>query len=264
MSVLALAVVLAVGSVVATKGAPSTPSHAFDRLPNVSLDNDNDGIPDEMERTGWHVHSGVVHVTDPDRDHDGLSDGEEAGAVYAGRSDPNAQDSDFDGLVDPVEFGASGPGLPDSFEVSDPLDPDSDSDGVGDGDEYFADSDPLLVDTDDDGLTDAQELEFGSDPTLVNSDGDSLDDSEELDRNSSPLSYDLSKADRVAATEAGLKYGDCVNALRTPVCVSNRSSRSSTSLGTLPVALRCTETSATSGSTCGKESSPGPASRSSV
>lgn len=77
-------------------------------------------------------------VQNNDRDHDGLSDEEEAG------------------------FG------------SDPDNPDSDGDGLSDGEEYLFSTDLLLTDTDGDGFNDYTEVQVGSDPLDSNSTPQSL------------------------------------------------------------------------------------------
>lgn len=187
-------------------------------------DSDGDGLLDEVEVAGWVTLDGTTYRTDPneeDSDGDGLSDGYEAGPpvedavggrTYAGRSDPNDVDTDDDGLTDAVETGdpdaeRSAGSL--AYVVSDPRSADTDEDGIGDGDEFFLDMDPRAPDTDNDGLSDLEELEFGSDPTHPNPDEDSYTDHEEFERGSNPISYDLNGEERVEATEAGLKYGDC-------------------------------------------------------
>ena len=85
-------------------------------------------------------------------------------------------DSDNDGLIDSYERLCT---------LTDSANPDSDSDGISDGQEIalgldlLAPVDPFL-DFDGDGLTHKQELEFGSNPLMVDSDGDGLDDATEL------------------------------------------------------------------------------------
>ena len=64
---------------------------------------------------------------------------------------------------------------------TDPYDPDSDDDGLNDGDEVNVHgTDPLDSDSDDDGLNDGDEVNVhGTDPLNADSDGDLLDDGTE-------------------------------------------------------------------------------------
>ena len=152
-------------------------------------DTDGDGLPDALEEHGWHTRDEGVIVTDPksaDSDEDGLTDGQEAGAL----DNPEGSRNVYVSVSSAVEF-------------------DSDGDGVGDGDEYFLDMDPRSVDTDSDGLGDSLELDCGSDPTLENADGDNYSDEEECDRGSDPLAYDLSLGEAAAAFPTGALAGDC-------------------------------------------------------
>lgn len=68
----------------------------------------------------------------------------------------------------PVQADADGDKLVDADEASngtDPANPDTDGDGLGDGFEVFVSrTNPLKADTDDDGFTDGSELENGYDP----------------------------------------------------------------------------------------------------
>ena len=76
-------------------------------------------------------------------------------------------DSDRDGLTDEEEERLG----------SDPLNPDSDGDGIIDG----ADPDLINVDSDRDGLTDQEEEELGTDPQNPDSDGDGIIDGADPD-----------------------------------------------------------------------------------
>jgi hypothetical protein len=59
-------------------------------------------------------------------------------------------------------------------ESADPLDPDTDDDGLSDGVEVANGLDPLDPDTDDDGLSDGVEVANGLDPLDPDTDGDGL------------------------------------------------------------------------------------------
>ncbi|WP_210438803.1 hypothetical protein [Nocardioides xinjiangensis] len=137
-----------------------------------SEDPDGDGLSVATEESGFTTEAGATYRTSGDRadtDGDGLSDGEEAGAVVSTSGD----ESTYVGISDPGKK-------------------DSDSDGVTDGDEYFLGTDPWSVDTDDDDLHDDDELSFGSDPLEANPDEDDYSDAEERERGSAPLAYDES------------------------------------------------------------------------
>ncbi|VAX28387.1 hypothetical protein MNBD_IGNAVI01-2808 [hydrothermal vent metagenome] len=106
-----------------------------------------------------------------------------------------SKDSDEDGItdcdeeklgLDPMNPDTDGDGLKDGDEMhkynTDPKNPDSDGDGLKDGEEvmtYF--TDPLNADTDNDGLDDfAEVITYKSDPNKVDTDSDSLTDGDEV------------------------------------------------------------------------------------
>lgn len=130
-------------------------------------DSDGDGLSDAQERAGFVMPSGVRVFTDPfqaDTDADGLLDGDEvivSGATVQILADPTRSDSDGDGVEDFIELRA--------WET--PLqvfDPDSDDDGLFDGEEVneYA-TDPLGRDTDGDGVDDGTEIGQNADPLLA-------------------------------------------------------------------------------------------------
>ena len=92
----------------------------------------------------------------------------EPGFTCTGEPSVCDSDSDLDGLVDAFETGTS---------LTDPLDADTDGDGLDDGLEVAGVTDPLDADTDDDGLKDG--AEGATDPTLADTDGDNLGDGQE-------------------------------------------------------------------------------------
>lgn len=104
-----------------------------------------------------------------DRDGDGLSDVLEK--KYG--TDPGDPDTDNDGLSDGEEVSRYG---------TSPVDRDSDGDGLGDGDEVRVyGTDPTDADSDDDGLKDGEEVSsYGTDPRSPDTDGDGLTDKEEV------------------------------------------------------------------------------------
>ena len=189
--------------------------------PLVSLDTDNDGMPDDWER--WHLGNLLSDGSD-DSDGDGLLNLEE----FLHSTNPNSTDSDYDGLsdgdevnihhTDPLKWDTEDDGLPDGWEVlhglaplvndaagdldtdglpnlseygygTDPQLADTDGDALNDGDEvhlYF--TSPLLTDTDGDGLSDGAEVAASTDPNDPDSDNDGANDGEEVDNNTNPNS----------------------------------------------------------------------------
>lgn len=153
---------------------PETPTQcdAICTNPPDGDDRDCDGVPDDVERTGWQVlvtlGDGTTETRrvngDPDlkdTDSDGLNDGQE----QAARTDPRRKDTDGDLLSDYAEI---------VVYKSNPLDVDSDRDARGpsgdrpsdpnlwDGHELaYAGTSPTQHDTDGDGLTDYVEIHSG-------------------------------------------------------------------------------------------------------
>jgi predicted Zn-dependent protease len=172
--------VLAAGTAVAAlNGDPG--------LAPATADRDGDGVADEDEL--------ALYYTDPalaDSDGDGALDGEE---LFARHTDPLLWDDGSSATGDPVSD-ASAPVIettattktdldvdnyPDAAELTvglDPANPDTDGDGVADGDEgALYGTNPLSADTDGDGLTDGEELfAAGSDPLRWDTDGDGASD----------------------------------------------------------------------------------------
>jgi hypothetical protein len=144
----------------------------------AGLSMDWDQLPDEWELEQF----GDLDEDDAgDPDYDGLSN---LGEYEAG-ADPLNWDSDGDGLGDWYELYHAG---------TDPLDEDSDDDGLGDAWEHWyglAANDPENPDDPDDDpdgddLTNAQEEALGTNPFLADSDGDGVDD----DSDANPLVAD--------------------------------------------------------------------------
>lgn len=170
-------------------------------------DSDGDGLTDLSELYGWHTVAGATYTTNPyspDTDGDGLSDGDEAGAVVSGES----LGAVYDGVADPCNPDTDGDGLGDGDEVqgwlsatgilyqTDPLGSDSDGDGLADGQEADASTNPRSSDTDGDGLDDRREVEeFGTSPVTADTDGDTFTDGYEVEnaetRGLSPLVADV-------------------------------------------------------------------------
>jgi heat shock protein beta len=81
-------------------------------------------------------------------------------------------DRDYDGLSNCAEKKVLG---------TSHRDPDSDDDGIDDGDELENGTDPLDADSDDDSINDGDEVEDGTDPDDPDSDDDGLDDANDPD-----------------------------------------------------------------------------------
>lgn len=111
---------------------------------------------------------GVDCGTPTDADNDGLSDYAES----THGTNPSNPDTDGDGLTDGEEVNTS---------HTSPTAADSDGDGLADGAEVHTyATDPLKADTDTDGLNDHLEEVYGTDPWNVDTDGDSLTDGDEV------------------------------------------------------------------------------------
>ena len=112
----------------------------------------------------------IVEDGTGDLDGDGLTNYDEVFDTF-GATDPLNPDSDGDGLIDGVEV--------DVYGTKPDVD-DSDTDGVADGVEVLTlGTDPLDKDSDDDGLSEGEELRFGTDPLAQDTDGDTIADREE-------------------------------------------------------------------------------------
>ena len=143
------------GPMLGTDVAVFVPDADFYTTTNpLAVDTDDGGIPDGIEDAN---HNGAVEMgegdpndaSDDDADDDGLTAIEEG---YLG-TDPNNPDTDGDGINDGDEVGNDG-----SVDEGDtnPLDADTDDDGLADGAEN--EPNPLDADSDDDGILDGTEL----------------------------------------------------------------------------------------------------------
>ncbi len=144
-------------------------------LQDSAIDSDNDGLTDYDEIT--------IHGTGPfdsDSDNDSMPDGWEVdnGLDPLNPGDWNL-DPDGDGLRNADEY----------FNVTDPNNPDTESDGLTDGQEVLTyGTNPLVPDTDGDGLTDVVEvMTFLTDPLDPDTDGDGFGDGLELQVTTDPL-----------------------------------------------------------------------------
>jgi gliding motility-associated-like protein len=167
---------------------------------DCNLDSDGDGLSDfdEVNTTG-------TDPNNPDTDGDGYNDGNEVtiNSDPLDPCDPNPMnpvcDADGDGLTN-TEEGTAG---------TNPMNPDTDGDGVLDGEEVngtddpstpyvvTGTSDPLdacdpistspVCDTDGDGLNNGDEATNGTDPNNPDTDGDGFSDGSEVTNGTDPL-----------------------------------------------------------------------------
>ena len=110
----------------------------------------------------------------------------EAGSVFPGLALTYRIGSE----TDPLDFDTDDDGLSDGEEIAlgtDALDADTDGDGLSDAEEVALGTDPLDFDTDDDGLRDGEEIVAGTDPFDPDSDHDLLTDEWEVENGTDPL-----------------------------------------------------------------------------
>ncbi len=120
----------------------------------------------------------VIYKVDFDSDRDGLGNNEENELGL----DPFNPDTDNDGLTDGDEI---------YQYFTSPLSNDTDSDGMPDGWEVQYGLDPKhndsYKDEDGDGLSNLEEYQYGTDPTNMDTDGDGFNDYEEIKAGTNPL-----------------------------------------------------------------------------
>jgi len=156
----------------------------LDGIPNyeeyATADSDQDGLLNPVEtNTGVFVDENDTGTNplNADTDTDGLTDYEE---VVLYRTNPHNWDTDGDGLVDGCDGAvAQVPPYPGWIGLLYPSGIDSDADGYVDGETDFS-TDPRNPDTDGDGLTDGQEVALAADPFDPDVDRDSLPDGWEV------------------------------------------------------------------------------------
>ena len=164
------------------------------------VDTDSDGIIDALDEDDDNdtisTMDETTNGTDPrsaDSDADGLSDTIENKATGKLGTDPMNPDSDGDGLNDAAEVGPD-PETPidtDNDGIIDALDDDDDNDGIPTSLELKLNSDPINADSDGDGIKDGDELGESGMPADTDGDGviDLIDST-----NDTPNDADLSAA----------------------------------------------------------------------
>lgn len=176
----------------------------------------NNGLSDRVENQ---PDTGIINYKLLDTDKDGLNDfqdmdddGDSVGTIYE-FSDPNKDgnpadsvDNDEDGIpdyLDNEDSDVDGDGLTHVYEVINRTltsNPDTDGDGINDGNEIKKGYDPLdpcspnesaeICDPDKDGLSNLAELSMGIDPMNMDTDGDGIDDGLEIYLGSDPNNPD--------------------------------------------------------------------------
>jgi hypothetical protein len=144
-------------------------------------DDDNDGLTDEEELAQG------TYATDPDTDDDGVLDSIDEFPLDITES----KDNDGDGIGDNADLDDDNDGLTDQEEIekgSDPLNPDSDEDGLKDGEDEKPNQDiDKDKDSDNDGITDYEEITIHkTDINNPDTDKDGLTDKEEIDNDLDP------------------------------------------------------------------------------
>lgn len=150
---------------------------------NYTFSDNLNGYKGNRKDAFWGVLAGITvtgETGSADPDNDGLTNDQEK----ALGTDPQSPDTDGDGLTDGDEVNR--------YHTS-PLMRDSDGDGLRDGDEIVSSrTDPQKSDTDGDGLSDGDEItKFHSDPLKMDTDGDGLTDGQEITKTKTdPLKAD--------------------------------------------------------------------------
>lgn len=159
---------------------------SFDNLTvgdgTVSNDQDEDGLPDDYELANTTPPSTIALNPGDDLENGGSGDGLTNLEEYNLGTDPNDPDTDDDGIEDGNET------------TTNPLAPDSDGDGLLDGDNItITSSDARYVDWANEGIiytgdrTFLGELTAGTDPTDSDTDGDGAGDGNEISNGTDPL-----------------------------------------------------------------------------
>lgn len=169
---------------------------------DVVSDSDGDGLTDHAERNGLPTEFGRIY-TDPfdsDTDGDGIDDGVEIVPLDSSvnqynfqlNSDPTHYDSDGDGISDYMEFNTHSEVIrTTNIYGTEEAQFYSRHSGEADFDIYWSNgSDPLEPDTDNDGVDDLIERQVQLDPSDPDTDEDQILDGEELLRDTDPSLYD--------------------------------------------------------------------------
>ena len=157
-----------------------------------------------------------------DSDGDGIADYYEDNMVMFNgvtiKLDKNNPDSDGDGLTDGEEVAElnyqynsdKSKVIVTGKLLSNPLEEDTDGDGISDEEEYIIGTNPRLADTDGDGLTDGFEYTMGFDPLNQDIDGDGRSDLQEYREGTDPYCYNKDWNEHVWDFVCGFIAGDFI------------------------------------------------------
>jgi hypothetical protein len=158
-------------------------------------DSDDDGLPDlyELCTTKYRDKDISLNKAKWDSDGDYLLDGEE---VIAGSFELSSDGTEIRVKV---------------YFMCNPCETDTDGDGLCDEDEVFIwETNPERPDSDLDGIEDGQEVELGFDPLEEDGDHDGKLDAQELADGTSPYVYDKTWSEYLAAFAKGFLAGDFI------------------------------------------------------
>lgn len=153
---------------------------------DADYDHDGDDLSTLLEATLYET-----NFLSDDSDEDGWSDDFEINTSF---TDPNLNDTDGDGMLDVEEYNYwCSLGVDSATAYSYCNNSDVDDDNLLDGEESTYNCDPLDADSDNDGLLDGNEINsHNTNPLLIDTDSDGMDDKFEVDYGLNPLVNDAS------------------------------------------------------------------------
>ena len=165
----------------------------------------------------------ISYDIETDSDSDGIPDYYEDNMVLFNgiiiRLDKDNPDTDGDGISDGEEIAKLDYKYNEDYSkvivtgriISNPLEQDSDGDGISDGEEMYIGTDPLYRDTDRDGLEDGMEAIEGFDPLDADPDGDGINDFMEYVNGTDPYVYNKEWYDYLWDFSCGFVAGDFIH-----------------------------------------------------